>query len=142
MVDPNVSSRTQQPAFSPTHVKAPTMAELLVSRTSIAPRPSGYTDYTNVNIADQILTGSLTIITLFKQVANLIPHAGPLSQVLGATKELIGVINEMGDNKDDCEHLVERVLLFIKSLVEELSQMNVPLQDGTPTAARLYALLL
>src|ERR1700691_4403934 len=141
MVDLNVSSRPRRPAFSSTRINA--MAELLVfTPTSIALRPSGYADYTSMNIADQILTVSLTIIILFKEAANLIPQAAPLFQVLGATKELINVISETRGNKDGGEHLVERVLLFIKILAEEYSRLKVPLQDGTPTAARLYTLLL
>lgn len=101
-----------------------------------------YTDYTRMDLSDHVISGSLTIVTLFKDVSALIPHAGPLTQVMGVTKELISVINEMKDNKDGCEYLVERVLLFVKNLIEEMTRMNVPLRDGTPTAARVYALAM
>jgi hypothetical protein len=94
-----------------------------------------------VEVTDHIIGGSLTIVTLFKDVASLIPHAGPLSQILGVTRHLILVVNEMRSNRNGCEELVQRVLLFMRNLVEDLSRANVPLQDGTPTAARLYALL-
>lgn len=103
---------------------------------------SQYTEFTREKLSDQILSGSLTIVTLFKEIANVIPNAGPLAQILGVTKELILVINEMKDNKEGCEDLVERILKFVKNLADELKRMNVPLYDGTPTAARLYALLL
>lgn len=95
-----------------------------------------------MDLSDHVISGSLTIVTLFKDVSALIPHAGPLTQVMGVTKELISVINEMKDNKDGCEYLVERVLLFVKNLIEEMTRMNVPLRDGTPTAARVYALAM
>jgi hypothetical protein len=101
-----------------------------------------YLDYITEDTATQVISGSLLIATLLKDVSNLIPHAGPLAHVFGATKELLTIVNDMRDNKDRCEHLIERILRFIQSLVEELSRMNVPLQDGTSTAARLYALLM
>lgn len=107
-----------------------------------APVRSGYTEVTRQNLSDNILSGSLTIVTLFKDVANLIPHAGPLVQILTLTKELILVVNEMKDNREGCEGLVERILMFVMNLAEEMKRLNVPLYDGTPTAARLYALLL
>jgi hypothetical protein len=98
----------------------------------------GYMDHTNMGTG-QLLTGSSTIVILFNEVANLIPHAGLLLGLLGAAKELIIVINEIRDNKDDYEYLVERVLCFIKHLSKESTQMNVSLQDDTST---LNALLL
>jgi|ERR1700722_5619037 len=104
--------------------------------------PPVYTDYAQMSLADHILSGSATIVGLFGQVCALIPSAGPLYQVLGVTKELIIVVNDMKDNKDGCEHLIERILLFVKNLMEECSQLNLPIQYGTPTAARLYALAL
>ena len=104
--------------------------------------PTTYTDPTSTTLPERILDGSLTIITLFKEIAIIIPHAGPLAGVLGVTKELILVINEMRDNRSGCIDLVERILCFVRHLAEELVRMNIPVQEGTPTAARLYALSL
>jgi len=42
-------------------------------------------------------------------------------------------------DRDGCEHLVD---VFMKRLTEYLTRMKVSLQDGTPTAVRLYALVL
>jgi hypothetical protein len=140
MTDCSVIISPQRPSYL--HIVATTTALLAASPALPLDDQSRYADYTKEDNVGRILTGSLTIVTLFKEIANLVPNAGPLCQVLGATKELISVINEMQCNREDCEHLVERILLFVKSFVEELARMNVPLQDGTPTAARLYALLL
>ena len=114
----------------------------VISTAAPATELTVYTDPTSTTLADRILDGSLTVVTLFKEIASLIPHAGPLAQVLGVTKELILVVNEMRDNRDGCVDLVERILRFIRHLAEELVRMNIPVQEGTPTAARLYALTL
>jgi hypothetical protein len=92
-----------------------------------------YVNYTHMDVGD-VLSGSSTIIMLLKQVSNLIPHAEPMLQVLGVTQELIGVINQIQGNKDSCEFLVERILHFMKKLIEECAQLNMPIQDGTPVA--------
>jgi hypothetical protein len=121
-------------------VTAPTPALLALSSIPLDHRPE-YANYTKKNTAGLILGGVLTIVTLFQAVTQLIPHAGPLAQILGATKELITIVNEMQDNKDGCEHLVERIIVHVKNIIDELTRMNVPLAAGTPTAARLYVLL-
>ena len=95
-----------------------------------------------MDVQDHILSGSLTIATLLKEVSGLVPNAGPLSQVLGVTKELIGVINQIRDNRDSCEFLVERILRFMKTLIEECARLNEPIQEGTPMAQRLHHLML
>jgi hypothetical protein len=100
-----------------------------------------YANYTQMDVQDHLLGGSLTIVTLFKDVSALIPHAGPLSQVLGVTKELIGVINQIRDNRDSCEFLVERILRFMKKLLEEDARLNEPIPDGSPMARRLHDLM-
>ena len=94
-----------------------------------------------MDVKDHVLSGSSTIVTLFKQVSDLIPNAGPLSQVLGITKELIGIINQIRDSRDGCEFLVERILRFMKDLIGECARLNEPIRDGTPMAQRLYDLM-
>jgi hypothetical protein len=135
------SGRERPSAFVYALVTVSTPALLVLS--SILPlnhRPE-YANYTHEDAADLILGGVLTIVTLFQAVTQLIPHAGPLPQILGVTKELITVVNQMQDNKGGCEHLVERIIGHVKNIIEELTRMNVPLAAGTPTAARLYVLL-
>lgn len=100
-----------------------------------------YADYAHMNVNDHVIAASLTIATLFKDVSSLIPQAGPLSQILGAIKELLTIVNEVRDLKDKCEFLIERILNFIKGLTEEIELLDEPLQFGTPIAGRLFTLL-
>jgi hypothetical protein len=137
------SRRSQQPSpFKYALVTAPTPALLVLSSALPLNHHPEYADYTDEDPAGRILGGVLTIVELFQTVTNLIPHAGPLAQILCVTKELIIAINQMQDNKDDCKHLVERIIRYMKNIIEELSRMNAPLVAGTPTAGRLYVLLL
>lgn len=99
-----------------------------------------YVDYAHMSSSDHFLSGSLTITTLFKDISSIVPHAGPLTQVLGLIKELIVVVTEMRDNQEACNRLIERILRFLKNIVYEAARLNVPLQEGTATAARLKAL--
>jgi hypothetical protein len=135
------SARERPSAFIYALVTAPTPALLVLSSILSLNRRPDFANYTNKDTAGLILGGVLTIVTLFQTVTQLIPHAGPLAQILGVTKELITVVNDMQDNKDGCEHLVERIICHVKNIIEELTRMNVPLAAGTPTAARLYVLL-
>jgi hypothetical protein len=112
----------------------------LISDSLMSHQPE-YSNYTQMDVKDHVLSGSSTIVTLFKQVSDLIPNAGPLSQVLGITKELIGVINQIRDSRDGCEFLVERILRFMKDLIGECARLNEPIRDGTPMAQRLYDLM-
>jgi hypothetical protein len=138
---PTASGRDRPSAFIYALVTAPTPALLALSSILPLDRRPEYADYTNRDTAGLIRGGVLTIVTLFQAVTQLIPHAGPLTQILGVTKELITVVNEIQDNKDGCEHLVERIIGHVKSIIDELTRMNVPLAAGTPTAARLHVLL-
>jgi hypothetical protein len=101
-----------------------------------------YADYTYMSVADHVVTGAQTIVNLFRDVSTLVPNAGPLQQVMSVTGQLISIVKEIRDNKEDCEHLIERILLFVKNLAKECSQLNVPILHGTPTAARLYTLTM
>jgi hypothetical protein len=137
----STSSRSRRPSsFKYALVTAPTPALLALSSALPLNHHPDYADYTDGE-AGRILGGVLTIVELFQTVTNFIPHAGPLPQILCVTKELITAINQMQDNKDDCKHLVERIICYMKNIIEELTRMNVPLVAGTPTAARLYVLL-
>ena len=87
-----------------------------------------------MNPVDHALGGASTIVTLLKDVSCLIPQAGPLAQVLGVTKELIGIINQMRDNGGDCLFLAERILKFLKDLSDENARLNEPIQEGSTMA--------
>ena len=90
---------------------------------------------------DHFLAGVSTVATLLTQVSGLIPHAGQLAPVLGVTKELVAIIQQMRDNKDDCSFLAERILRFLEVLNKESTRLNVPIHPGTPTAERISTLI-
>jgi hypothetical protein len=90
---------------------------------------------------DYALSTASAITTLLKEVSDLIPHAGPLAKVLGVTKELFSIINQMQDNNEQCSFLVKRILDFLKDLSEENARLNEPIRDGSPTADRLNKLV-
>jgi hypothetical protein len=90
-----------------------------------------------MGVADYAVGAASTITTLFKEVSDLIPNAGPLANVLGVTKELMAIINQIQDNKEQCSFLVERILFFLKDLPKESARPNGP---GSPTADRLNKL--
>lgn len=136
----NPPSSLLQQRLSPYGFEVPAASTLGHNPVEHTSQHSKYSDYAHMNLTDHILGGSSTIIDLFKAVAGLVPHAGPVSQILGVTKELIGIVNEMRDNKEDCEYLIERILVFMKGLVEESLRSKVPLREGTATVARLKVL--
>ena len=108
--------------------------------TSKSPDPRlEYGDYTHMDATDHFLGASQTLVTLVKEVADLIPHAGPLSKVLGLTGQLFVIINQIRTNKDDCVFLVERILHFLKDIAVEYKRLeaHAPIRAGSPTAVRL-----
>jgi hypothetical protein len=142
---PNViasSKRAQRPSpFAYALVTVPTPGILAIASVMPWPHQPGYADYTHVDVAGHIIGGSLMVVTMFKAVSSLIPQAGPLPQILGVTKDLIAVINQMRDNKGACKHLVQRIISHMRNIITELTRMNVPLKAGSATAARLHILL-
>ncbi|KZP29708.1 hypothetical protein FIBSPDRAFT_926867, partial [Athelia psychrophila] len=104
------------------------------------PRPE-YGNYTHMSVKDHFLGASQTIVTLVKEVSDLIPNAGPLAQVLGITGAVFEIINQIKTNKDDCVLLVERILRFLKDMAEECKLLDAPIVDGSATARRLDNLI-
>lgn len=100
---------------------------------------SQYADYTYMSVQDHFLSASTTIVTLAQGMSDLIPNAGPLSQVLSITAQLFAIIDEIKTNKDSCEFLVERILRFLKEIAEECK--NKPIQADSPTGKRLKNLV-
>jgi len=92
-----------------------------------------------MDAADHVPGGTSTIVALPKDLADLIPQAGPLAQVLGVTKELIVITNQIRDMAN-CSYLAERILKFLKDLSMESVRLNEPILEGSPTALRLMAL--
>ncbi|KAF9506352.1 hypothetical protein BS47DRAFT_1367418 [Hydnum rufescens UP504] len=65
---------------------------------------------------------------------------GPVTQVVDILAEISEAIKTMRDGKKGCVHLISRVMNFLHLFVEDLKGSNVPVPDGSPTAARLFAL--
>ncbi|KZP07335.1 hypothetical protein FIBSPDRAFT_288436 [Athelia psychrophila] len=101
---------------------------------------SAYPDYTLMDTWDHIVGASSTIITLVKEVSDLIPNAGPLSQVLGITGQLFAIVNQVKANEGDCVFLVERILRFLKEIAEQCERFNAPIRASSPTGALLKEL--
>lgn len=102
---------------------------------------SEYGDYTHMSPTDHFIGASSTIVDLVKEVSDLIPNAGPLSQVLGIVGQLFTIINQIKANKDDCMFLVERILSFLKLIAEECKQLEAPIRAGSRLALRLHDLI-
>lgn len=100
-----------------------------------------YGDYAHMSRTDHFIGASSTIVDLVKEVSEIIPNAGPLSQVLGITGQLFTIINQIRSNKDDCMFLVERILRFLKDIAEECKQLDAPIKAGSRTALRLDDLI-
>ncbi|KAF9519457.1 hypothetical protein BS47DRAFT_1148807 [Hydnum rufescens UP504] len=65
---------------------------------------------------------------------------GPLRQVVDVVSEIIQTIDLMHQNRNDCAHLINRVVKFLQSLVDDLRRSKVPIRDSWPTTTRLFAL--
>ena len=103
--------------------------------------PQAYPDYTHTTVTDRLLNDASLVVSLFKSVSTKIPHAGPLSEVLGVIQTLMGVVRQMRDSRDDCNYLIERILRFLQNLLQEFEWSNTPIENGTRTALRLFNLL-
>lgn len=95
----------------------------------------------HMGATDHTLGAAFIVTALLKDVSKLIPIASPLASVLGITKELLNIINQMRVNHDECLFLVERILRFLKHLYEESVLISVPIQDDSHTVSRLKKLV-
>ncbi|KZP07030.1 hypothetical protein FIBSPDRAFT_898372 [Athelia psychrophila] len=110
-----------------------------MSHNSSDPR-SEYANYPHMSVKNHFLGASSTIVTLVKEVSDLIPNVGPLSQVLGITGELFAIIKQVEANAGDCVFLVERILRFLKDIAEQCKE--APIRAGSPNDVLLKKLIL
>ncbi|KAF9514633.1 hypothetical protein BS47DRAFT_867632 [Hydnum rufescens UP504] len=104
------------------------------------PAQAAYPDYMNDN-ASPGWDSALAMASILDDLPNLpLALAGPLSQVLDVVSGMIDAVKAMREGKDGCRHLVFRVLKFLQALMDESRGSNVPIVEGTRTAARLFAL--
>ncbi|KAG6844681.1 hypothetical protein H0H87_004721 [Tephrocybe sp. NHM501043] len=94
-----------------------------------------------IDASDHALGAASTAPTLIKEVSSIIPHTGPLASALGVTKELISIVNQMRENKDQCLFLVERILRILRDVAKESARLKDPIRYGSPAADRLNKLI-
>ncbi|KAF9515761.1 hypothetical protein BS47DRAFT_745667 [Hydnum rufescens UP504] len=100
-----------------------------------------YPEYINGHSGAHGWDAAVTIGSMLEHIPTLpLSIAGPLRQVVDVASGIVRTIEDMRQNRDDCAHLINRVLKFLQSLVDDLRMTKVPILDGTPTAARLFAL--
>ena len=102
-----------------------------------------YPDYVNGRASRLASDATLAVASMLNDIPSLpLAIAGPLAQIVDVVSGTIEAIKLMRQNKDECLHLITRVVNFLQSLVDEWRTSNVPIFDGSPTAARLFALRL
>ncbi|KAF7967295.1 hypothetical protein HWV62_34777 [Athelia sp. TMB] len=111
-----------------------------MARSSTDPRAE-YPDYMHTSSLDHAVNASSTIIALFQEVSDLTPNAGPLSQVLGITGQLLDIVKQIKTNKESCEFLVDRILRFLRSIAKACKHLTAPITAGSPTAETLNDLI-
>jgi hypothetical protein len=134
---PTVSSASPQ-SNDPTPGPPPSIAQSTPGP-STTPQPA-YPDYMNENTTPG-WDAAVAMASMLDNIPTLpLVLAGPLSQVLDVISGMIDAVKAMREGKDGCEHLIFRVLRFLQSLVDESRGSSMPIVEGTPTAARLFAL--
>ncbi|KAF9515759.1 hypothetical protein BS47DRAFT_1360837 [Hydnum rufescens UP504] len=100
-----------------------------------------YPDYINSHSSAPGWDAAVAMGSILDDIPALpLSIAAPLGQVVDVVSEIIRTIKLMRQNRNDCAHLINRVVKFLESLVDDLRTSSVPILDGTPTAARLFAL--
>jgi len=100
-----------------------------------------YPEYINGHPSAPGWDPAAAIGTMLEHIPTLpLSIADPLRQVVDVASGIIRTIEDMLQNRDDCAHLMNQVVKFLQSLVDDLTMSKVPILDGTPTAARLFAL--
>jgi hypothetical protein len=100
-----------------------------------------YPDYINSHSSSPGWDAVVAISSILEHIPALPqPIAGSLRQVVDVVSGIIRTINLMRQNRNDCAHLINRVVRFLQSLVDDLRASKAPILDGTPTTARLFAL--
>ena len=108
-----------------------------------APPQGAYPDYVGDDTSGTRWDTSLSLTSIRSDIQVLtlpLTVAGPLTQIADIVSATIDAVKLMRENKEECAHLVARVVRFLRSLIDNMSMSNVSTTDGTPTAANLYTL--
>ncbi|KAK0518959.1 hypothetical protein OC834_007547, partial [Tilletia horrida] len=83
-----------------------------------------------------------TVVSAFKALSAAVPGAGPyLSAALGAVKDVLGIAQKVLRNRDACDQLIERILLFIQTFALAEQEAGCPILPTTSTALNLEPVL-
>jgi hypothetical protein len=120
----------------------PTLPNLKVPAHRHAPPPQRtYPDYIRNHTSPPGWDAAVAIGSVVEHIpAFPLAIAGPLRQVVDVVSGIIRTVNLMRQNRDDCAHLIGRIVRFLQSLVDDLRSSNVPILHGTRTTVRLFAL--
>ena len=103
--------------------------------------PREYPDYVDSDASGPRWDAPLALPSIFIDIPTLPPGlAGPLTQVADVVSSTVEAVKLMRENREECAHLVSRVVRFLRSLIDNVRASNVSFSDGTPTAASLIAL--
>ncbi|KAF8342543.1 hypothetical protein F5887DRAFT_350425 [Amanita rubescens] len=84
---------------------------------------------------------ALALPSILTDIRSLPPGlVGPLSQVADVVSSTVEAVKLMRENKDECAHLLSRVVRHLRALVATMRGSNVSFTDGTPIAVCLIAL--
>ena len=100
-----------------------------------------YPDYVDDDVTGSRWDAALALPSILTDIPTLpLALVGPLAQVADVVSSTIEAVKLIRENREECAHLVSRIVRFLQSLVDHLRVSNVPLVDGTPTVASLIAL--
>ncbi|KAK0533682.1 hypothetical protein OC835_002937 [Tilletia horrida] len=87
---------------------------------------------------DDGIAAASTTITLFNEVADLVPVAGePLKMALGIIREVFAIVQQVKDNKSDCESFAVRVMETIHEFAIAAKAAGRPINPGSAAAPLL-----
>ncbi|KAK0542160.1 hypothetical protein OC844_007862 [Tilletia horrida] len=121
-----------------------------LQRPFIGPLPASATDIvladagaeSNRHVWDERLDTAQTVVSAFKALSAAVPGAGPyLSAALGAVKDVLGIAQKVLRNRDACDQLIERILLFIQTFALAEQEAGCPILPTTSTALILEPVL-
>jgi hypothetical protein len=108
---------------------------------SLEPPQRAYPDYVGGDAGGPRWDAALALPSIVTDISTLpLALAGPFNQVADVVSDTIEILKLMRDNRDECAHLISRVVRFLRSLMDSLKASKVSVANDTPTAASLIAL--
>ena len=108
-----------------------------------APPQGTYPDYVGDDTSGTRWDAPLSLTSILSDIQVLtlpMTVAGPLTQIADIVSSTVDAVKLMRENREECAHLVARIVRFLRSLIDNLRTSNVSTADSTPTAANLFTL--